>query len=31
MWVFDAYLLLLAFAGARWLITVAGEQRRRRS
>jgi hypothetical protein len=31
MWVFEAYLLLLAFAGARWLITVAGEHRQQSS
>ena len=31
MWVFDMYLLLFAVAGARWLITLAGEQRQRGS
>jgi len=28
MLIFEAYLLLLGYAGARWLITVAGERRR---
>ena len=31
MWVFDAYVLLLALAGARWLMTVALEHRQERS
>jgi hypothetical protein len=31
MLIFNAYLLFLSFAGAGWLITVAGELRQRRS
>jgi hypothetical protein len=31
MLIFNAYLLLLAFAGAGWLITIAGELRARRA